>query len=71
MKSINNAMRKAHDRLATAGNFTAEQGHLLIRDTTGADLETSGWIFAIMRAMGYIVESPLGGFRAAGGGAWN
>lgn len=71
MESINNAMRKAHKRMSSAGDFTAQQGHLLIREATGADATTSGKIFAIMQIMGYIVESPIAGFRAAGGHAWN
>jgi hypothetical protein len=64
-------MRKAHSHLSSAGDFTAEQGHMLIHESTGADGDTSKRLFAIMRVMGYIIESSLGKFRAADNFKWN
>ena len=57
--------------MSSAGDFTAQQGHILIQEATGVDTDTSGKLFAIMQIMGYIVESPLGGFCAAGGPTCN
>ena len=63
---INKAMKLSYAKLKKLAGFTAEEAHIIIEQTAKADREPAKMLFAVMQVMGYIEESPSGGFRAAG-----